>query len=171
MAIRNAVQCGEIQQAIERTNAVDPAILAGDPELSFKLKQQQLVELIRSGGVEEALAFAQAELSPLAEGRPASSKSPCLAAAHAAPRTAFRSPTCLLWATPETRAHALWTPERGCGGALVPDHGWRFSRTLWPCKSASPPGGGSSSMGSQLYAPSPPPHVPCTQVSRPSWKS
>ena len=58
MVIRNAVQCGEIQQAIERTNAVDPAILAGDPELSFKLKQQQLVELIRSGGVEEALAFA-----------------------------------------------------------------------------------------------------------------
>ena len=120
MAIRNAVQCGEIQQAIERTNAVDPAILAGDPELSFKLKQQQLVELIRSGGVEEALAFAQAELSPLAEGRPASSKSPCLVTAHAAPRTAFRSPTCLLWATPETRAHALWRPERGCGGALVP---------------------------------------------------
>ena len=71
MAIRNAVQCGEMQQAIERTNAVDPAILAGDQELSFKLKQQQLVELIRSGGVEEALTFAQAELSPLAEGQPA----------------------------------------------------------------------------------------------------
>ena len=68
MAIRNAVQCGEIQQAIEQTNAVDPSILAGDPELGFKLKQQQLVELIRSGGVEKALAFAQAELAPLAEG-------------------------------------------------------------------------------------------------------
>ena len=77
MVIRNAVQCGEIQQAIERTNAVDPAILAGDPELSFKLKQQQLVELIRSGGVEEALAFAQAELSPLAEGGPAPSQGAC----------------------------------------------------------------------------------------------
>ena len=77
MVIRNAVQCGEIQQAIERTNAVDPAILAGDPELSFKLKQQQLVELIRSGGVEEALAFAQAELSPLAAGGPAPSQGAC----------------------------------------------------------------------------------------------
>ena len=77
MVIRNAVQCGEIQQAIERTNAVDPAILAGDPELSFKLKQQQLVELIRSGGVEEALTFAQAELSPLAEGGPAPSQGAC----------------------------------------------------------------------------------------------
>ena len=67
MVIRNAVQCGEIQQAIERTNAVDPAILAGDPELSFKLKQQQLVELIRSGDIEASLTFAQEELAPLAE--------------------------------------------------------------------------------------------------------
>jgi hypothetical protein len=163
MAIRNAVQCGEIQQAIERTNAVDPAILAGDTELSFKLKQQQLVELIRSGGVEEALTFAQAELSPLAEGRPASSQSPRLAAAHAAPPTAFRSPTCLLWATlsgPETRALALWTPKRGCGGVLLPAESLRFSRTLWPSKPADPPGGGSSSTPQHPYAASLQPHAP-----------
>ena len=119
MVIRNAVQCGEIQQAIERTNAVDPAILAGDPELSFKLKQQQLVELIRSGGVEEALAFAQAEPSPLAEGGPAPSQL-ARAAAHAA---ASRSPVCSLWAAPQTRALALWTPGCGCG-APVPAPSW-----------------------------------------------
>ena len=101
MAIRNAVQCGEIQQAIERTNAVDPAILAGDPELSFKLKQQQLVELIRSGGVEEALTFAQAELSPLAEGRPASSKEPL-------PR---RSPCRAAHCFPEPHVLALGYPR------------------------------------------------------------
>ena len=98
MVIRNAVQCGEIQQAIERTNAVDPAILAGDPELSFKLKQQQLVELIRSGGVEEALAFAQAELSPLAEGGRLRHRALARAAAHAAPPAASRSPASSLWA-------------------------------------------------------------------------
>ena len=100
MVIRNAVQCGEIQQAIERTNAVDPAILAGDPELSFKLKQQQLVELIRSGGVEEALAFAQAELSPLAEGGRLRHRALARAAAHAAPPAASRSPASSLWAAP-----------------------------------------------------------------------
>ena len=123
MVIRNAVQCGEIQQAIERTNAVDPAILAGDPELSFKLKQQQLVELIRSGGVEEALAFAQAELSPLAEGGRLRHRALARAAAHAAPPAASRSPASSLWAAPQTRTLALCTPGCGCG-APVPAPSW-----------------------------------------------
>ena len=67
MAIRNAIQCGDVQQAIERVNALDSTILEGNAELSFKLKQQQLVELIRSGDIEASLTFAQEELAPLAE--------------------------------------------------------------------------------------------------------
>ena len=38
MAIRNAIQCGDVQQAIERVNALDSTILEGNAELSFKLK-------------------------------------------------------------------------------------------------------------------------------------
>lgn len=45
-------------------------ILSGNPELAFRLKQQQLLELIRAGSLEESLAYAQAELAPLAESNP-----------------------------------------------------------------------------------------------------
>ena len=47
------------------------ACSSSNPELTFKLKQQQLIELIRAGAIEAALAFAQAELAPLAEDNPA----------------------------------------------------------------------------------------------------
>ena len=71
MSIRAAIQSGDVRQAVERVEALDGAILSSNPELSFKLKQQQLVELIREGPIEGALAFAQAELAPLAEDNPA----------------------------------------------------------------------------------------------------
>ena len=71
MSIRAAMQSGDIRQAVERVDALDGAILSSNPELTFKLKQQQLIELIRAGAIEAALAFAQAELAPLAEDNPA----------------------------------------------------------------------------------------------------
>lgn len=71
MSIRAAMQSGDIRQAVERLDALDGAILSSNPELTFKLKQQQLIELIRAGAIEAALAFAQAELAPLAEDNPA----------------------------------------------------------------------------------------------------
>jgi hypothetical protein len=70
MAIRNAVQMGDIDQAIQLVNDLNPEILDRNPILFFQLKQQQLIELIRKGGIEEALEFAQEELAPLGEQNP-----------------------------------------------------------------------------------------------------
>lgn len=42
-------------------------ILDTNPELYFHLQQQKLIELIRSGKIEEALEFAQEELAPRGE--------------------------------------------------------------------------------------------------------
>lgn len=42
-------------------------ILDTNPQLFFHLQQQRLIELIRSGKVEEALEFAQEELAPRGE--------------------------------------------------------------------------------------------------------
>jgi hypothetical protein len=57
------VQAGDIEGAIKLTNAINPEILDKDPELYFELKRQQLVEMIKSGKVEEAIVFAQNNLS------------------------------------------------------------------------------------------------------------
>lgn len=67
MAVRKAVQCGDVQDAIERVNDLNPEILDTNPHLFFHLQQQRLIELIRSGKVEEALEFAQEELAPRGE--------------------------------------------------------------------------------------------------------
>ena len=66
-AIRGAVEGGDVTRAVEHARRLSPDLLAGSPELSFHVQQQQLVELIRAGRVEEAIAFAQAELAPKAE--------------------------------------------------------------------------------------------------------
>ena len=39
-------------------------------ELSFHLQQQQLIELIRGGSIEEALDFAATYLAPIGEENP-----------------------------------------------------------------------------------------------------
>ena len=46
-------------------------ILELQPQLSFHLQQQRLIELVRQGKVEEALDFAQEYLAPQGEGNPA----------------------------------------------------------------------------------------------------
>ena len=63
MDIRSAVQHGDVATAIARVNELNPAVLE-DERISFHLQQQQLIELIRAGKLEDALAFAQAELAP-----------------------------------------------------------------------------------------------------------
>lgn len=61
--IREAVERGRIQDAIELVNRVNPTILENDKKLMFHLKQQQLLELIREGDLDGALHFAQNELT------------------------------------------------------------------------------------------------------------
>jgi len=70
MNIRNAIQRGDIEEAIERVNDLNPDILEQNPALFFHLQQQRLIELIRQGKVVEALTFAQQELAPQGEDHP-----------------------------------------------------------------------------------------------------
>ncbi|XP_056864092.1 protein GID8 homolog [Raphanus sativus] len=60
MAVKKAVQNGNVEDAIEKVNDLNP-------ELLFHLHQQRLIELIRQGKTEEALEFAQEELAPRGE--------------------------------------------------------------------------------------------------------
>mmetsp|Transcript_17262 Transcript_17262/g.37561 ORF Transcript_17262/g.37561 Transcript_17262/m.37561 type:complete len:231 (-) Transcript_17262:378-1070(-) len=66
-AIRKAVQSGNVEDAIERVNDLDPEILEDRAQLFFHLQQQRLIELIRAGNIEEALEFAQEYLAPRGE--------------------------------------------------------------------------------------------------------
>lgn len=61
--IREAVQNGRIQEAIALVNALHPELLDNDRYLYFHLQQLQLLELVRAGRAEEALAFAGATLA------------------------------------------------------------------------------------------------------------
>jgi len=67
MLIRNAIQNGRIEEAIERVNDLNPQILDSNPLIFFHLQQQRLIELIRKNNIQEALTFAQQELAPQGE--------------------------------------------------------------------------------------------------------
>ena len=67
---RAAVQSGDIDEAIKLLNAFDPSILDSQRKLNFCLMQQKLIELIRSGNLEEAVDFAARELANLGEENP-----------------------------------------------------------------------------------------------------
>lgn len=67
MAVKKAVQSGNVEDAIEKVNDLNPEILDTNPQLFFHLQQQRLIELIRNGKVAEALEFAQEELAPRGE--------------------------------------------------------------------------------------------------------
>lgn len=69
-AIRKAVQGGQCEAAIEAVNDLNPQILEEDAEVNFHLQQQRLIELIRGGDTDEALAFAQEFLAPIGEEHP-----------------------------------------------------------------------------------------------------
>jgi len=70
MDIREALQRGDVEDAITRVNDLNPEILDTNPALYFKLQQQRLIEFIRQGRVPEALQFAQEELAPRGEESP-----------------------------------------------------------------------------------------------------
>ncbi|KVH89571.1 CRA domain-containing protein [Cynara cardunculus var. scolymus] len=77
MAVKKAVQSGNVEDAIEKVNDLNPEVLTvtnismqildTNPQLFFHLQQQRLIELIRNGKIEEALEFAQEELAPRGE--------------------------------------------------------------------------------------------------------
>ncbi|CAG8474235.1 6948_t:CDS:2 [Paraglomus brasilianum] len=68
--ILNAIQNGNVEEAIERVNDLNPEILDTHPKLYFHLQQQQLIEYIRQGKIARALEFAQEELAPRGEDNP-----------------------------------------------------------------------------------------------------
>ncbi|KAL8279862.1 hypothetical protein RQP46_007712 [Phenoliferia psychrophenolica] len=70
MEIKQAVQRGDVEEATELVNDLDPEILDTNPTLHFHLLQLQLIELIRQSRITEALQFAQAELAPRGEENP-----------------------------------------------------------------------------------------------------
>ncbi|GAM20264.1 hypothetical protein SAMD00019534_034390 [Acytostelium subglobosum LB1] len=70
MAIRSAIQRGDIEQGIEIVNDLNPEILDTNPQLCFHLQQQRLIELIKKGKLAEAIQFAQEELAPHCEDNP-----------------------------------------------------------------------------------------------------
>ncbi|CAI5975840.1 unnamed protein product [Closterium sp. NIES-64] len=67
MAVKQAVQRGDVEDAIDRVNDLNPEILDTGAGVFFRLQQQRLIELIRAGRVDEALDFAQEELAPRGE--------------------------------------------------------------------------------------------------------
>uniref|UniRef100_A0A7S3REB3 CTLH domain-containing protein n=1 Tax=Emiliania huxleyi TaxID=2903 RepID=A0A7S3REB3_EMIHU len=78
MSIRQAVEAGRMQAALEALEALHPALLSVDPpnggsdlQLLFALQQQHFIELVRAGDVAAALTHAQHKLAPLAEAQPA----------------------------------------------------------------------------------------------------
>uniref|UniRef100_A0A1I8I7G8 LisH domain-containing protein n=1 Tax=Macrostomum lignano TaxID=282301 RepID=A0A1I8I7G8_9PLAT len=61
---------GRIDEAAELLESARPGLLASRPGLEFRLRLQQLLELVRVGRPSEALDLAQQRLAPLAEARP-----------------------------------------------------------------------------------------------------
>lgn len=57
------IERGQIEEAIRKMNEINPEILDTDKELYFEMKRQQLVELIKQNKLEEAIVFAQNNLS------------------------------------------------------------------------------------------------------------
>lgn len=65
--IREAIQNGQIREAIALVNNLHPELLDNDRYIYFHLQQQHLIELIREKKIEEALDFAQTHLAERGE--------------------------------------------------------------------------------------------------------
>ncbi|KAI8873247.1 hypothetical protein GQ42DRAFT_170766 [Ramicandelaber brevisporus] len=70
MSIRSSIQTGNIPEAIEKINDLNPEILDVEPTICFRLHLQYLIELIRNGQTLEAIQYAQEELAPRGESNP-----------------------------------------------------------------------------------------------------
>lgn len=68
--IRDCLQEGRVLEAVSMLNGLRPELLDNDRCLLFHLRQQHLIELIREGRTEEALAYAQDHLSECGEENP-----------------------------------------------------------------------------------------------------
>lgn len=68
--IRTAIETGNVQKAVETVNDLDSVILDTNPQLFFHLQLQQLLEFIHQGKIEQALVYAQSELSARGEENP-----------------------------------------------------------------------------------------------------
>uniref|UniRef100_A0A090XEN2 Putative lish motif-containing protein n=1 Tax=Ixodes ricinus TaxID=34613 RepID=A0A090XEN2_IXORI len=68
--IRDCIQQGRVLEAVALLNDIRPELLDNDRYLLFHLQQQHLIELIRDGRTEEALAYAQDHLSERGEENP-----------------------------------------------------------------------------------------------------
>merc|ERR1712241_1077497 len=65
--IRDAIQAGRVAEATAMVHQMYPELLDDDRYLFFHLQQQQLIEFIREGKVEEALKFASDQLAERGE--------------------------------------------------------------------------------------------------------
>ena len=65
--IRDAIQAGRVAEATAMVHQIYPELLDDDRYLFFHLQQQQLIEFIREGKVEEALKFASDQLAERGE--------------------------------------------------------------------------------------------------------
>ncbi|CAH1248377.1 glucose-induced degradation protein 8 homolog isoform X1 [Branchiostoma lanceolatum] len=65
--IRDAIQKGEIEEAMSLVNNLHPELLDDNRYLYFHLQQQHLIELIRKKDVEGALQYAQTHLAERGE--------------------------------------------------------------------------------------------------------
>ncbi|KAI5692422.1 hypothetical protein M8J77_020934, partial [Diaphorina citri] len=68
--IRDAIQNGRIQEATALVNELYPELLDNDRYIYFHLQQLHLLELIRENKIEEALHFAQEQLSESGQSDP-----------------------------------------------------------------------------------------------------
>lgn len=63
MHVRKSVEEGKSEHAIEQVIDLNPQILEDRPELLFRLKKQQFIEMVEKGEAEAALRFAEEELT------------------------------------------------------------------------------------------------------------
>lgn len=57
--MRQLIEKGLIEEAIREIDAINAEILLGDRDLTFSLRRQQLVELIKQRNFDAAITFAQ----------------------------------------------------------------------------------------------------------------
>jgi len=61
-SIREHIHHGRLEEAITRLNELDPQIMSQNKQVSFHLKRQQMIEMIRHGKISEVLQFAREQM-------------------------------------------------------------------------------------------------------------
>ena len=63
MKVRQCIEGGDGEGAIDQVLDLNPEILEDRPQLLFRLKKQQFIQMVRDGETEKALEFAERELA------------------------------------------------------------------------------------------------------------